>query len=150
MMKPSLVGGYCAAGAQYPCYMPIEAGYTASELEDQNTINLAIPSYKIAWPEATAGGHKGDTVAVQCYVTGGTYTAPPLGGTGSTDWYEIAVPVSNIPSFNLALLEHPDTAGRTPVTTFNYNGVQSVNGWAPIVYFNELTPSPSVPACKNG
>lgn len=143
----------CGDTAETACYMPITEGYqsgTQAILVIENQTAPPSPNpFQIVWPRETSTGQNSDPVSVECYVTDGQSTAPPMGGQASTDWYEIAVPVSKITNHYVkSELEQPGSTQTPPIKSFEYNGVESVNGWAPIVYFNQLTPAPNVPACK--
>lgn len=151
LMKPILKD--CGDTAATACFINITENYKADSpgiIIDENVAGLPTPyPLQIVWPRATATGRHSDAVSVECYATDGESTAPPLGGQASTDWYEIAVPVSRVTNPTvLDELKHPGSTGTPPITSFDYHGVQSVNGWAPIVYFNQLTPASNVPECK--
>jgi hypothetical protein len=145
---------FCIGSTEYPCYMPISDNpYKILGVANENeTMPPSANSFSIVWPEATVGGNRGDAVSVECYITDGQSSVPIAGGQSSTDWYEIAVPVSKITNhYVISELEHPGSTQLSPITSFDFNGVQSVQGWAPIGMFDEanLTPAPNVPACKS-
>ena len=148
LMKPNLQD-FCADGAVYPCQMPLTEGYKAGTqkiliIENENNADL------LTWPVGTAGGNKGNAVSVECYVTDGERITGMYGPKlSSTDWYEIAVPLSRVTDPTvLSEVEHPGSTQTPPIKSFSYQGVQYINGWSAIVDFNQTSPSPNIPACK--
>ena len=131
----------CYNGGPRPCAVVLRT----SPAEGAEQINTAPHQNEVKWPLESYYSNPGDTVKVICYEPNGDKMLSFENGLESSDWYKIAVPMDKVinPTVQAQLQQTDSEVSTIKIDDHNY-----VVGWASVEWFDENTPDPSIPVCK--